>query len=254
MKPTRLAAVVVIPVVLFTAWYINQNNEAKKTGMSSVQLSQLSQRVDHQIKALQKEITLLKQTIYDMRHQTIDGQTSQEKTNVQLSGIDTNNDLEIMETQISQLDERIFALENRNDTVSYSELQHPSQPTAMEDQSQKFYEKTSARFDSYQSNLLQEEVDYKWSNTAISSIDNAFQKPEIADSTVQTMECRSTMCMVQVTHNSEQDMDEFQLWFPSYVNQELPRVAMQHQKDSNGHITTTVYLARKGHVFPNAEQ
>lgn len=92
-----------------------------------------------------------------------------------------------------------------------------------------------------------ETTDSSWSTRMSNLIDNALYEKELADISVLGVQCKSTLCRVEVEHDSLEKADEFALWFDHYVSDPLHHVATDHIDGEDGYRVTIVYLAREGY-------
>jgi len=106
-------------------------------------------------------------------------------------------------------------------------------------------------FDSY---INSESQDISWAAEAEQTIYNAFNSQELLGSQIATVDCRSTLCRAEIDHNSMSDLMNFKLEFASKVSSMLPKGSMQHIESSSGRQKTIVFMARKGHSFPETRE
>jgi len=104
-----------------------------------------------------------------------------------------------------------------------------------------------------EASLEAETVDSAWSGSTSQIIGEAFTGEELAGASLQDIDCRSTLCRVEVQHRDEAKLQEFQRLFPLKVSQALPRMMMHRIDNADGSITTYLYLARQGYRLPAAE-
>lgn len=101
--------------------------------------------------------------------------------------------------------------------------------------------------------LEAEALDGAWSGSASDLLRGAFADEQLAEASPQDIECRTTLCRVEVRHRDEAKLGQFQRVFPSKVASMFPRLAMHRIKNPDGSLTTYVYLARQGHRLPTVE-
>jgi len=104
-----------------------------------------------------------------------------------------------------------------------------------------------------EASLEAETVDSAWSGSTSQIIGEAFTGEELAGASLQDIDCRSTLCRVEVQHRDEAKLQEFQRLFPLKVSQALPRMMMHRIDNADGSITTYLYLARQGYRLPAAD-
>jgi hypothetical protein len=93
--------------------------------------------------------------------------------------------------------------------------------------------------------------DRAWSERAEELITRAFDADSsaagehgagLSGSEVESIDCRSTVCRVDVTHADTAALADFLHDFPSRVGSELPRVALEPRESGNDTLTTVVFL------------
>jgi hypothetical protein len=98
----------------------------------------------------------------------------------------------------------------------------------------------------------QEAVDTAWSAMATSTIEKAFQLPELADGKLSTVDCRTTMCRLEISHDKTLELNKRTL-FENYLlirlAKELPIARIQHE-DQPETGRTIGYFVRKGYKLP----
>ncbi|MCI0655125.1 MAG: hypothetical protein L0Y39_11700 [Methylococcaceae bacterium] len=104
-----------------------------------------------------------------------------------------------------------------------------------------------------EASLETETVDSGWSGSTSDRIREVFTGDGLAGASLQDIDCRATLCRVEVQHRDEAKLREFQRVFPFKVSQVLPRLMMHRIENADGSITTYLYLARQGHRLPAAE-
>ncbi|MGQ0443644.1 MAG: hypothetical protein ACT4O2_00590 [Beijerinckiaceae bacterium] len=104
-----------------------------------------------------------------------------------------------------------------------------------------------------EASLEAEPVDSAWSGSTADRIREIFTGDELAGASLQDIDCRATLCRIEVQHRDEAKLREFQRLFPLRVSQVLPRLMMHRIENADGSVTTYLYLARQGHRLPTAE-
>ncbi len=110
-----------------------------------------------------------------------------------------------------------------------------------------------ARMQAYEASLRAESVDAAWSNQAVDAIKKAFISEELSATDVQDIECRATLCRIEVAHANEEKRRQLERTFVQKVAAVLPSAAMHTEKHEDGSSATTVYLARQGHRLPRVQ-
>jgi hypothetical protein len=101
--------------------------------------------------------------------------------------------------------------------------------------------------------LHRESPDNVWSVQATEAIDEALAREEFAGTMVQEIDCRATLCQVQVVHADPAEQALFQQTFSFQVGPLLPKMMMQTEELDDGSISATLYLAREGYALPHAD-
>lgn len=104
-----------------------------------------------------------------------------------------------------------------------------------------------------EASLEAETVDSAWSVSTADRIRDVFTGDALAGASLQDIDCRATLCRVEVQHRDEAKLREFQRLFPFKVSQVLPNLMMHRIENADGSITTYLYLARQGYRLPPAE-
>jgi hypothetical protein len=98
--------------------------------------------------------------------------------------------------------------------------------------------------------LQKETEDPTWSGEARDLIASAVAAGGLAATSVEDVECRATLCRVEVTHKDRQARAVFEQRFMPAVAQLLPQAMSRTVENENGSTSSVVYLARDGHDFP----
>jgi len=97
-----------------------------------------------------------------------------------------------------------------------------------------------------------EAIDSEWSKKTNNLIENRLldfgQEPHHA--MFSTSECRQTLCLIEIVHETAEQLAEFELALPMLLGDELPGTMMFSEERPDGSIAQTVYLSRKGYDFP----
>lgn len=101
--------------------------------------------------------------------------------------------------------------------------------------------------------LQQESADDVWSSQAMDALGQALGSEEFSSTKVQDMECRTTLCWLEVEHRDKEQQMAFEQQFSFKVGQLLPRMMMHSEEQTDGTISVTIYLAREGHQLPHSE-
>jgi hypothetical protein len=107
------------------------------------------------------------------------------------------------------------------------------------------------RMQALETSLQSEPLNRSWSIQVSEQITQAFASEELAGISLDHVECRSTLCRVEVTHDDPMRRGEFEIWFPFKVAQFLPRLVMRRVDNDDGSSSTVVYTARQGYRLPD---
>lgn len=92
-----------------------------------------------------------------------------------------------------------------------------------------------------------EGVDTHWAFDTTELLTGVLESEELAAMAVHDLECRTTVCRLEVEYDNTQAMDQFALLFPMQVGEALPQLTFFHQQLADGRSHTVIYLARQGH-------
>lgn len=109
------------------------------------------------------------------------------------------------------------------------------------------------RIDTIEANLRGERLDATWAAQASDAIKHAIADEALIGTSVQDVECRATLCRVEVVHDNLPAAQFVQL-FAMKVGPVLPRMTSQPVQKDDGTSGTLIYLAREGHDFPPLER
>jgi len=104
-----------------------------------------------------------------------------------------------------------------------------------------------------ETHLQNENIDSQWSEKAKTEIENTFASDELASAAVTEIECRSTLCRIEVAHDEPQSLSEFDVLLPQKLAHILPQTTMDRVELEDGSTQTIVYLSRDGFDFPKLE-
>lgn len=101
--------------------------------------------------------------------------------------------------------------------------------------------------------LQQESADGVWSIQAMDALGQALGSEKFSSTKVQDMECRATLCRLEVVYADQEQQMRFEQHFSFKVGQLLPRMMMHSEEQTDGTISAAIYLAREGHELPRSE-
>lgn len=111
-----------------------------------------------------------------------------------------------------------------------------------------------AHLQSIEDTLYAEPVDPDWSFEAEELIRGVLAGKAFKGTSLFHVECRATLCQIEVGHDDSGKREEFERHFQMEVASMLPRAAMRRIEDESGRPGTVIYLAREGHRFPQPTQ
>jgi len=109
------------------------------------------------------------------------------------------------------------------------------------------------RLEAIEATLRGEAIDATWAAQATDAIEQALEDKALEGSVLDALECRSTLCRVEVTHPNPIARADFMLRFPMKVGQVLPSMTVRPIEGDDGSSTSSIYLAREGHELPPLE-
>lgn len=177
------------------------------------------------MRALRREVSLLRDELKSVKSQV-------QQLAVAASGLSAKIQEETIEESVSQAVEA---------------FPEPATEEALLRQDEQMLEQ---RMTFIESSFFSEPVDGAWSVEAIDTIDEATASEELAETAVFAVDCRATLCRMEVQHDDPQALAEFEQWLPRKVVDMLPRITMDRIDGIDGSVTTVVYLARDGYRLP----
>jgi hypothetical protein len=114
-------------------------------------------------------------------------------------------------------------------------------------------QRSLARMAAGEAALQQESADGVWSIQAAEALREALANEALSGTTVQDINCRSTLCRLQVVHDNREQQALFEHDFSFKVGQLLPRMMTHSEEQTDGTISATIYLAREGNELPRSD-
>lgn len=115
-------------------------------------------------------------------------------------------------------------------------------------------ERIRAQAQATEAALEQEAVDVAWSSEALELIIDVLATEALAATTVEDLECRTTLCRLRVSHQDPRARAAFERQFPVAVAQLLPQLMAGSVEADGDRPTSVFYLARAGHDLPSASR
>jgi hypothetical protein len=94
-----------------------------------------------------------------------------------------------------------------------------------------------------ESSFRQQTTDPDWSVKTKALIQDALAREKIAAENILNIECRNTMCRVELTNDDQHKLPKISN-FPLLIGQELPSIMVDQISESNGSTTTILYLSK----------
>ncbi len=111
-------------------------------------------------------------------------------------------------------------------------------------------EKLAALADEREIALLDQDRDPDWSADASQWLEAAFADERLTGSSIEEIDCRTTLCRIIIRHESPTSQKSF-LPALAELTPQLPEFGVQAQPASDGVLRTTVFAAREGHNLPH---
>jgi len=108
---------------------------------------------------------------------------------------------------------------------------------------------TKVRNHSLSNALIEQDRDPSWSDMAVNQITTAVSSGQFPGSSIVTTECKSTLCYVDVSHDSYPDMQKFLDQFPASLGWSDSSGQFE-TLGGDGELLTRMYLSRSGHDLP----
>ena len=165
--------------------------------------------------------------------------------------------IEILETRISALEQQQFRQTNyttlTQDTTEVSSLSDGStaDQVFIESDEVTLVEQNRQHLDNLlsdiETNLQNEPTDQQWVADTRAVIEQTFASEEFSGATLTGIECRTSLCRVELLHDSLQSIDNFDVWWPQRLAPVLPNAVIDRVELDDGSVSTLIYLARAGY-------
>jgi hypothetical protein len=103
------------------------------------------------------------------------------------------------------------------------------------------------QMDAIENDFQSEEFDDDWSIMAEDRIIEVFDNPNLSSHYLQSMECRSSLCKLEVSHDQSADMTDFRFKLRDKITDILPAGAIR----PGGKGVSVIYLAKDSNSFSN---
>ena len=198
---------------------------------------------------------------------------AQNENNSGLSDHLTNDDLQALHKQIELLKSRISVLEHQQFRQRSHEalIARQGQQTAVSENDEinqmpidlielnetAYIEQEQQRIDTLlstiETSLHNEPVDSQWVTETRAVIADTFASEEFAGADLTNIECRTSLCRVEVLHESMQSVADFDSKWPHKLATVLPNALIDRMELDDGSVSTLIYLARMGYNLPQPE-
>lgn len=109
------------------------------------------------------------------------------------------------------------------------------------------------RIESIGTALRTEPLDAAWATQAMDAIRQAMSSATMSGTSIHDVECRSSLCRVEVAHENPAARARFIRRFAMLVGPMLPTMTAQPIEAGDGAFASLIYLAREGHDLPPFE-
>ena len=192
--------------------------------------------LEKRMEAITAELEQLKELLTISNSRSITGSASKAETTTEL-GYQAVNTVGTVSTDLPQPSSSDFG----NDLAKAREMRRLEAA-----------EKSTQRKALIASAFAAEAYDEMWSPNVTSSIEQTFQSPELIGGRLASVECRTTLCKVEVQHDqnlSPEDRFVFENTLLMSLANELPASTMRQVNSPDG-LRTEIYFAGKGHSLP----
>ena len=170
-----------------------------------------------------------------------------------------NGELKRLRRELAFLRERLEALsaENRSgdDSVESAGPSAPDQSPAdpLQLDPEKLASQELERMTTMDRFFQEEATDEQWSRDVTRMVTEVFQDMDASHTALSRVQCRSTLCLVEVEHSDAEAAEEFALYFPIDVGEALPQASYYTENFDDGSSRVTMYFARDGYEIPQLE-
>lgn len=151
-----------------------------------------------------------------------------------------NKKIKILQETIDQIKEEQSNLVSLPSQGEPSSNKNPFDTVAT-DQINK--EKHRQNLEKLSNSFYAEPIDSQWSLDVKQKITGFFDNEANVQTSLSTVECKSTMCIVEVTIENQQAQEMFMLNFPTTVNS-LPRISYDTTNNEDGSVSVRMYMAK----------
>ena len=98
-----------------------------------------------------------------------------------------------------------------------------------------------------------EVIDEAWSDKSTKAIDSILDNELVTNTDIIDLVCHSTLCKLEVQHQDQGKLDNFESVFPLQIGERFPELTMRHEVGEDEMISSVVYLGREGYHLPDVE-
>lgn len=179
------------------------------------------------VEALRGDISLLRDQLALLQQQFLEKSTIDTQANTRSTSLASNQDSEKnqeINEQVSRYDQQLIEQQKREENRVIME--------------EKIF--------TLENKLVSEEQDIAWSTQVESQIVDAINAIESSTASVLTVECRSTLCKLEVT-SGDMDSSEIRAELIPKIGHILPKGTMREVVQQDGQKKLEFYMAREGY-------
>lgn len=173
------------------------------------------------------------------------------------AGDDQRQALQTVQQALAAVDVELAALRQRVDRLSalYQTSQAEQPPPQQEAEQQQAAEyRAQERLALLERSVSSQGVDSEWSAQSLSDIEQALGDEALLDTAIYDIDCRATLCRVEVGHDDPNAFDQFQQQFLNELDELFTNVWLDYTDLGGGATGTVIYLARDGHALPELDR
>lgn len=194
--------------------------------------------------ALRGEIMLLKAEIAAIK------KASSRSSPIQEEFSKLKEEIAALYQQIGNISTASESLDNAEGLREPAEFTEQDIIAATEEQAYK----DRKRMEMINSVFLSENTDYQWATKITKLITQPLENGEQVRTILSDVECRATLCRVEVNHEDATAAGEFELQLSMQVGESLPQINYFHEPQDDGSINVVMYLVREGYDLPQVVQ
>jgi len=253
MKKTHpgllMVAIVVVPTVGLYFMYSNVVSDPQGLSVAVKKLRSTEPSVhvrpetDYDLAVADQELSFFRAKLTEI--QKVDAKTNQ-----------LNGELNKLRRELALLQERVEALSIENDSEDalskqahpFDANQSPEDPLQLD--AEQMANEELERMMIMDRMFQAEPTDEQWSYNVTQMVTDVFRDIDAMHTTLSRVQCRSTLCLVEVEHSDAEAAEEFDLYFPINVGEALPQANYYTENFDDGSSRVTMYFAREGYDLP----